>query len=70
MKVFLLVIAGIVPDKMVQALSAFLESCYLIHCSQVDEDILLKINAVIKCFHDKREIFIKCNIRTDFNLPC
>ena len=70
MKVLLPAITGLVPDQMVQVLSAFLEFCYLVHHSQIDEDILLKINAAIECFHKEREIFIECGIQVDFNLPC
>jgi hypothetical protein len=69
MKVLLPAITGLVPDQMVRTLSAFLEFCYLVRRSQIDEDILFKINAAIERFHKEREIFIECGIRVDFNLP-
>jgi hypothetical protein len=69
MKVFLPAITGLVPDQMVRASSAFLEFCYLVRRSQINEDILSKINASIERFHNEREIFIECGIRANFNLP-
>ena len=62
MKVLLPAITGLVPDQMVRTLSAFLEFCYLVRRSQIDEDILFKINAAIKHFHKEREVFIECGI--------
>ena len=62
MKVLLPAITGLVPDQMVHALSAFLEFYYLVHHSQIDEAILLKINTAIECFHKECEIFIECGI--------
>jgi hypothetical protein len=55
---------------MVRAISAFMEFCYLVRCSQIDEDTLLKIDAAIECFHQEREIFRDLGIRDDFSLPC
>ena len=69
MKVFLLAITGLVPDQMIRALSALLEFCYLVRRSQIDEDVLIKIDAVIYRYHIEREIFVECGIRGDFNLP-
>lgn len=69
MKVFLPAIAGLVLEQMVQALSAFLEFCYLVHQSQIDEDVLKKIDAAIEHYHIEREIFLECGIHGDFNLP-
>ncbi|KAG1907604.1 uncharacterized protein F5891DRAFT_1124515 [Suillus fuscotomentosus] len=39
MKVFLPAIAGHVPDKMVQAISAFLDFCYIVRRSSLDEGV-------------------------------
>lgn len=69
MKVFLSAIAGLVPEQMVRALSAFLEFCYLVRRSQIDEDVLIKIDAAIERYHIERKIFVDCGIRSDFNLP-
>ena len=69
MKVFLLAIAGLVPEQMVRALSAFLEFCYLVHRLQIDEDVLIKIDAAIERYHIEHEIFVECGLRSDFNLP-
>lgn len=69
MKVFLPAITGLVPEQMVRAISAFLEFCYLVRQSQIDEDILIKIDAAIERYHIEREIFVECGIRGNFNLP-
>ena len=69
MKVFLPASAGLVPEKMVRALSAFLEFCYLVRRSQIDEDVLIKIDAAIERYHIECEVFVECGIPIDFNLP-
>ena len=69
MKVFLPAIAGLVPEQMVRVLSAFLEFCYLVCRSQIDEDVLIKIDAAIERYHIKHKIFVDCGIQSDFNLP-
>lgn len=67
MKFFLLAIAGLVPEQMVWVLSAFLEFCYLVHQSQIDEYVLIKIDAAIEHYHIEHEIFLECGIRGNFN---
>ncbi|KAF8488801.1 hypothetical protein F5888DRAFT_1622732, partial [Russula emetica] len=69
MKVFLPAISGHVPPKMVRAVSAFTEFCYLARRSQIDETTLELIDAAIERFHREREVFIEVGIREDFSLP-
>ncbi|KAF5368711.1 hypothetical protein D9615_010296 [Tricholomella constricta] len=69
MKVYLPAIAGHVPPQMVRAVSAFLEFCYLVRRSQIDEDTLLAIDAAVERFHREREVFREYGIREDFSLP-
>ena len=69
MKVFLPAIDGLVPPAMVRAVRAFLEFCYLVRRSQIDEDVLLKIDAAVRDFHQERESFREHGIREDFLLP-
>ncbi|KAI0309828.1 hypothetical protein OF83DRAFT_1278998 [Amylostereum chailletii] len=70
MKVYLPAIAGHVPSQMVRALSAFLEFCYLVRRSTIDEDTLVAIDAALACFHVEREIFRDVGVRPDgFSLP-
>ena len=54
---------------MVRAISAFMEFCYLVRRSQIDEDTLAAINDAVKRFHQEREIFLEVGIREDFSLP-
>lgn len=69
MKVFLPAISGLVPAGMVRAIAAFLDFCYLVRRSQIDEDVLLKIDAAVARFHAERDVFIHEGIREHFNLP-
>ena len=69
MKVFLPAISGHVPSKMVRAVSAFTEFCYLVRRSQIDDTTLALIDAAIERFHKEREIFIEVGVRDDFSLP-
>ncbi|PBK82674.1 hypothetical protein ARMGADRAFT_1140721 [Armillaria gallica] len=73
MKVYLPAIAGHVPPQMVCTLSAFMEFCYCVRRSVIDEDDLVKIDASVTNFHCEREVFH--DIRSDgtctdvFSLP-
>lgn len=69
MKVFLPAISGLVPDGVLRAVSAFLEFCYLVRRSEIDETILDQISAAVDHFHHERKIFIELGIRNDFLLP-
>ncbi|KAG0701698.1 hypothetical protein DFH29DRAFT_982629 [Suillus ampliporus] len=63
MKVFLPAIAGHVPDKMVQAISAFLDFCYIVRRSSLDEGDLTALDSALLRFHDKRSIFVDIGVR-------
>ncbi|KAF8800429.1 hypothetical protein BYT27DRAFT_7262837 [Phlegmacium glaucopus] len=69
MKVFLPAISGLVPDAMVRAVSAFMEFCYLVRWSQIDESILVQIDAAVQRYHEERQIFITLGIHNHFDLP-
>lgn len=69
MKVFLPAITGLVPNGMVRAISAFLDFCYLVRRSQIDETVLAQIDDAVDRFHQERQIFIDLGIRDDFLLP-
>ena len=69
LKVFLPAITGHVPTQMVRALRAFMDFCYLVRRSQIDEDTLELIDNAVTQFHHEREIFRELGIREDFSLP-
>ena len=69
MQVYLPAITGHVPDEMVKAISAFLEFCYLVRRSVINEDTLDAIDNALARFHDHREIFRHVGVRDQFNLP-
>ena len=54
---------------MVRAIAAFMEFCYLVRRSQLDEDTLDRIDAAVARFHQEREIFKETGVRDDFALP-
>ena len=54
---------------MVRAIAAFMEFCYLVRRSQLDEDTLDQIDSSIARFHQEREIFKETGVRDDFSLP-
>lgn len=69
MKVFLPAIHGLIPDGMIRTISAFLEFCYLVHRSEIDESVLLLIDNAVEKFHKERVIFLEHGICDDFLLP-
>ena len=69
MKVYLPAIAGLVPDEVVQAISAFLDFCYLVRRSSINQETLAHIDEALQRFHRYREIFIVEGVRVNFLLP-
>ncbi|KAH9915818.1 uncharacterized protein B0H18DRAFT_1107822 [Fomitopsis serialis] len=70
MKVYLPAINGIVPDDMVRALAAFMEVCYLLRRSILDDTDLIAIETALERFRHHRQIFQDSGVRpTGFSLP-
>ncbi|KAF8881514.1 hypothetical protein CPB84DRAFT_1817258 [Gymnopilus junonius] len=57
MKVYLPAIMGHVPPEMVCTISSFMEFCYLVYHSVIDDDDLVSINEAVKNFHHHRVAF-------------
>jgi hypothetical protein len=57
LQVYLPAIAGHVPPKMVRAISDFMEFCYLVRRSVIDEDNLVDIDTAVANFHHNRVAF-------------
>ena len=53
---------GLVPDKMVQAISAFLDFCYLACQSSLDEGDLVAMENALNCWEEKRTIFVETGV--------
>ena len=63
-------IEGHAPDKMVQAMHAFLEFCYIARRNIHDTHSLESLDDALQRFHECREIFQTSRIHVDgFNLP-
>lgn len=63
---FLPAIVGLVPDKMVRALRAFIRVCYLVRRSQIDVTTLSQIDEAVSRFHQERVVFLEESIRFFF----
>ncbi|KAI5993868.1 hypothetical protein EDD15DRAFT_2387937 [Pisolithus albus] len=57
MKVYLPAVADYLPDKMVQAISAFMDFCYIVRQSSLDEGNLAAMKTALSCFQAHRTIF-------------
>ncbi|KAF8807978.1 hypothetical protein BYT27DRAFT_7223733 [Phlegmacium glaucopus] len=57
MKVYISAIAGHVPSEMVQAISSFLDVCYLVRHADITETTLRQFNAALEKFYAHREEF-------------
>ncbi|KAJ7657538.1 hypothetical protein B0H17DRAFT_1171932 [Mycena rosella] len=70
MKVYLPAIKGLVPPAIVEALSAFLDFCYLVRRADFDEATLDAVDDAVKKFHLRREVFRELGVRPEgFSLP-
>ena len=69
-QVYLPAVAGHIPPKMVQTLSAFLDFCYLVHHASINEDMLNAIDDLLTCFHANWTIFEEVDMwPAGFSLP-
>lgn len=68
-QVFLPAIVGYVPDQMVRAISSFMDFCYYVRRSVVDEDTLCAIDMALANFRRDRVIFVDTGVRNNFVLP-
>ncbi len=66
---YLPAIAGHVPPQMVWAIATFMEFCYLVRRSQLDEDMLDQIDNSVARFHQECEIFKETGVHDDFSVP-
>ncbi|KAH9944801.1 hypothetical protein B0H21DRAFT_862719 [Amylocystis lapponica] len=70
MKIYLPAIAGLVPDEIVRTLSTFLEVCYLVRRSVLDDTALRELEDALSRFRQHRQIFQDSGVRpTGFSLP-
>ncbi len=56
-------------DDIVCTFAAFLDFCYLVRWSDIDENTLHSISEAVDRFRHHRQIFITTGVRDDFNLP-
>ncbi|KAF8798346.1 hypothetical protein BYT27DRAFT_7123186 [Phlegmacium glaucopus] len=70
MKVYLSAITGHVPQEMVQAISAFIDICYLARRSDLTEATLKLFDVALAKFYEYREVFRMTGVRPKgFSLP-
>lgn len=68
-KVYLPAIEGYVPPRMVRAIRAFLEFCYIVRKNVINTTDLDQLQDTLDRFHEYRQIFIDVGVRENFNLP-
>src|SRR6266436_1238849 len=54
---------------MVQALSSFLDFCYLVRRNILDESTLDALDVAVTKFHEYRVVFEEVGVRSNFSLP-
>ncbi|KAJ7016290.1 hypothetical protein C8F04DRAFT_1215764 [Mycena alexandri] len=69
MKIYLAAVAGYLPSDMMKALSAFMEFCYFVRRNAISAPDLIRIQNALDRFHQYRQVFIDCGVRTDISLP-
>ncbi|KAF8149101.1 hypothetical protein B0H34DRAFT_791595 [Crassisporium funariophilum] len=69
MKVYVAAIAGHVPSEMVQAISTFMELCYIFRRNAITSSALSTAQDLLARFHTLRCIFITERVRTSISLP-
>ncbi|THH16005.1 hypothetical protein EW146_g4567 [Bondarzewia mesenterica] len=70
MKVYLSAIIGHVPPAMVCAIASFMDFCYLVRRSTINESTLTQIEDALHRFHADRAIFEETGVHpTGFSLP-
>ncbi|KAK0474075.1 hypothetical protein IW261DRAFT_1341857, partial [Armillaria novae-zelandiae] len=67
--VYLAAIADYVDDDITPLFAAFLDFCYLVQQSDIDENMLLLISEAFDHFQHYHQIFVTTGVRDDFNLP-
>ena len=68
-QVYLPVIEGYVPSKMIKALHTFLEFAYIARRNIHDTRSLEQMDDALQHYHHHRKIFLTTGVRTSFNLP-
>jgi hypothetical protein len=69
-QVYLASISGLVPEPMVECISAFTECCYIARRNAITSFDLETLENHIARFWDLRKIFIETGVRSSISLPC
>ncbi|KAE9404082.1 hypothetical protein BT96DRAFT_989584 [Gymnopus androsaceus JB14] len=69
MKIFLPAVAEYLPEEMMKCLSSFMDFCYLVRCSDINEDTLKAVESSLQAFHHYREIFRTSGVCEHFSIP-
>ncbi len=68
-QVYLPAVTDYLPEPIMLCLSSFLDFCYLVRRSDIDETTLAEIDTAVEHFHHYRKVFIQSGVRDDFALP-
>lgn len=67
-KVFIAVMAGLVPEDVLPAIVAIIDFVYYARLPAHTTGTLDRLDEALQRFHDHKDVFIKYKIRTDFNI--
>jgi len=70
LQVFLSAMAGYVPSAMVQAITTFMDACYIAHRNAITATALEHFHECVERFHKLQNIFIKAGVWDSISLPC
>jgi hypothetical protein len=68
-QVYLAAIKGIVPDEMVECISAFMECCYIVRRNAITSLDLDAFNMHLDRFYQLRQVFVEAGVRMSISLP-
>jgi len=68
-QVYIAAIAGHVPTKIVQCLTAFMDLCYIFRRNAITTTALKTAEGLLDQFHDLRCVFIDAGVRSSISLP-
>ncbi|KAJ3791804.1 hypothetical protein GGU11DRAFT_823819 [Lentinula aff. detonsa] len=69
MKIFLPAVSEYLPLEIMQCLAAFLDFCYLVRRSDINEHTVQEVQAAIDRFHLYRNQFITSGVHKHFSIP-
>ena len=68
-QVYLPALVGHLPDEVIKAFCAFMDFCYLVRRSILNDDSLMEIERALERFYGARQIFQELGVQESFSVP-